>query len=196
MNKIKALALIALFFILANNAFAENNEPALGPYTTIYGSTEETTTFAINQKPAIFFQFEKTDMDLSASGADLVFGNYWLVLCSDWEHLDGSGYYWLQEEQNGFDDQTNPDMINYWFTLDTWEENKQPGGWHVHGTWISTETLPMPTIGQGDWDFTVSSESMPSPTVTPEPISSLLFVSGISTLLIRRKTKKTNFFKT
>lgn len=135
-------------------------------------------------------------MDISASGADIIFGNYWLVLCSDWDHKDGSGYYWLQEEQNGFEDPDNPDMVNYWFTLDTWETNKQPGGWNVHGTWLSPETLPLPTIGQDSWDFTVTSTPIPTPTVMPEPISSLLFLSGISTFLIRRKkANKLNFSK-
>lgn len=159
-------------------------DPEAGPYMTKYGEKEEKSVFTLDETPYVFFQFKKTDLEVPPEVAEIIgLGENWLDFYSDWEYENGTEFYWLQDEKNGIEDSTNPDLVNFWFTLNTWEVNKQIGSWSVHGIWMNPDTIPFPVVGEGQWNFTV--------TPTPEPISSLLFISGSTMLLFfKRKNKQ------
>lgn len=166
-KKISIIApLITLFFIMIviGNASA-GLEPLLGPYMTdSAGSTVQKDIFDWNEEPYVFIQFDREDLNPNAP----------LTIWWAWYYEDEPFMTFEWESITGFQE----DPVNIWNSLDNWDNYKKQGEWSVYVGWQNTGS------GWGTDKTTF--------TVTPEPISSILFLTGGATLAARHYWKKRN----
>jgi len=99
----------------------------------------------------------------------------WLYLELPWAGLNFTGSWWEDPEgefhfaDNGVDDSGN---LEIWISLDNWDMVKSPGEWYIDAF-----------TSYADGSILIGQTSF---TVVPEPVSTVLFISGGATLLIRR----------
>ena len=165
MKVIQLLPLIATYFLLTTNSNADTElklEPTLGPYTTEENSTTQKSTFSLNEKPFTFIQFNPGDLNTDRP----------MFLKWVWQFGQGPSLATVREKITNFDD--NP--LNLWNSLDNWDLYKKVGNWSVKVNWWNG----LGSMGSGIANFVV----------TPEPVSSLLFLVGGVTLAATRLRKK------
>lgn len=139
-------------------------KPSLGPYMTDEGSMapKPNQTFGWNEKPYAFIQFDMDDLNTEKP----------LIMSWKWRYEDGPVVSFERERISNF----SGDTLNLWNSLDNWDIHKQAGEWSVVTIWRNP--------GSG------GSRLKTSFTVTPEPVSSILFLSGGAVLAIRRYWKR------
>lgn len=143
-------------------------KPSLGPYMTDAGSTvpKPNQTFGWNENPYAFMQFDIDDLNTEKP----------LFVWWRWRDPDGHVVSVEKEWITNFPEEGN---LNLWNSLDNWDVHKQTGEWTVETKWVN----PSGGTGRFETSFTVTP-------VVPEPVSSILFLSGGAVLAIRRYWKR------
>lgn len=139
-------------------------KPSLGPYMTDEGSIapKPNQTFGWNEKPYAFIQFDINDLNTKKP----------LFVWWKWRDPDGHVVSFERERITNFPE----DNLNLWNSLDNWDVHKQMGEWTVETKWVN----PSGGVGKFTNNFTVM----------PEPVSSILFLSGGAVLIARRYWKR------
>ncbi len=139
-----------LFSIVAANSTYAELEPLSGLYMTDEGSMEPKDIFGWNETPFAFMQFDVDDLNTDKP----------LTVWWKWRHETGPWFFFDWERVNNF----SGDTLEIWNSPDSWDLKKQAGGWNVQATWRN----PGSGGGMRMTDFSV----------TPEPLSSSLLVTG------------------
>jgi len=142
-------------------------KPSLGPYMTDEGSMapKPNQNFGWNEKPYAFIQFDMDDLNTEKP----------LIMSWKWRYEDGPVVSFERERISNF----SGDTLNLWNSLDNWDIHKQAGEWSVVTIWRNP--------GSGGSRFKTSFTVTP---VVPEPVSSILFLSGGAVLIARRYWKR------
>lgn len=165
MKKVIILSVILFSVILSlstSNAFAKKLEPSLGPYMTDEAITVKKEVFGWDEKPFAFIQFDVNDLNINKP----------LKLWWKWRY-DGEGPV-SHEFERITDFPENP--LNLWNSLDNWNLHKKVGEWSVKTSWHN------PGGGTGS--------QIVNFTITPEPVSLILFLVGGIALTARYYQKK------
>jgi len=175
------LSIGILIVALSGNVYATPPwlDPSLGPYMTDEESTtaKENQTFGWDETPFVFLQFDVDDLNTNNS----------LSLCHIWEHESKNPWTWEWETITDFP-KTN--SLNFWGSIDNWDQYKKVGEWTVFVAWNNPAALKCDSGG----GFGFQKINF---TITPEPLSAMLFVIGGAVLLHnrRRVLKKYNLCK-
>ncbi|GBD97597.1 MAG TPA: PEP-CTERM sorting domain-containing protein [Nitrospirae bacterium] len=163
MNK-KILAVLGVVVFLlavsANGVFA--GDLSIVNFYTVGsdGSTDMVDTFGWDETPWIYYEISAGDP-----------GNNYTVEAT-WTDPDGSA----SDSETSFNaDNSGPTQV--WQSLAEWDSKKSLGDWTVDGTYFRSDE-PQNAV--------YASTSF---TVTPEPVSSILFLVGGATLGFRRLRK-------
>lgn len=146
-------------FILANTqAFASNAQLELGPYMTLEGSTTQKTNnvFGWNEKPFVFAQW----------GAEVLNQKHSLNIGSLWKYgtqVEAVDFARINLKKNPVED-----SLAFWDGVSDWDKHKKIGEWTVYYGWFNL----CGAAGVKRLTFTV----------TPEPVSCMLFLLGGSAL--------------
>jgi hypothetical protein len=135
-------------------------EPSLGLFTTTEGSMEQKNTFGLNETPYAFMQFYLDDLN-----TDKPITVWW-----KWKPKTGRWFSFERESISDFSVST----LNIWQTPEDWEWKAGEYSLHV--------TVRNP--GSGGWS------GKQNITVTPEPLSYVLFVVGGAVLTYPYYRKK------
>ena len=156
-----------ILFLSTSNVFAKQLDPSLGPYMTDEGSAVRKEAFGWDEKPFAFIQF---DVDDPNTNLPLFVGWKWKFM--------GKGHpFWEFEKVTTFSDVP----LNIWDSLDNWDSYKKVGEWKVKTTWWN------PTLWSGKEGWGRHKVNF---TVTPEPVSSVLFLIGGAFLATFRYRKR------
>ena len=171
MKKTAILFVITISLILfasTSNAFAKKLEPSLGPYMTDEGSTVKKDVFGWDEKPYVFIQFDVDELNT----------NWPLFVRWKWKFMGKGHPFWEFERVTDFSD--NP--LNIWDSLDNWDSCKKVGKWRVETAWWSPTLYNSGKEGLGRHKVNF--------TVTPEPVSSILFLVGGASLAATRLRRR------
>jgi hypothetical protein len=97
----------------------------------------------------------------------------WLYLELPVEGLNFTGSWWEDPESNFyFADNGVSEAIEIWISLESWGVDKKPGDWNIDA--FTSYASGSVVVGQASF------------TVVPEPASTILFLSGVGTLVVTR----------
>jgi hypothetical protein len=158
----KVFALMILFFIvLTTSVFA-----ATDPITTIYMTDAEFSTipkdaFNLHEIPWLYYQ-----VPINPQGQDVKSTSSW----SD----SLSNVYKVSETEAG--------VVEIWHVLPSWDSVNTAGVWNVNADY-SIGKGKNKTVGSGSTSFMATATG-------PEPVSSILFVTGGATFAVRYWKKR------
>ena len=168
MKNIIVLSIVTgVLLISTSNASARELDLSMGAYMTDEGNTVEKDVFGWDETPFMFMQFDVDDLNVKRS---LHLNWVW------WQ--DGEWPVSLE-----FDKLTDfsGDSLNIWQAPKNWDNHREIGEWNVRATWWN----PSFCSDKGGWGT-----SKVNFTVTPEPLSSILFLIGGTALVARRYLKR------
>ena len=156
------MVVLFLALVTVNCAYAD--------FTNIFmtdsdGSTTPKSTFTLDETPWLYLELPHSGFNVALS--------FWTSPGTDEffvEGLSAGSQYWLSLD-SGLDDDDNPI---------SWDSVKQLGLWNVDAGYLYQSGNP--EAGVGTTSFNV--------TAVPEPISTVLFLTGGTILAIRRMRKK------
>ena len=148
-------------------------DPTQGPYMTL-GDPDQTqnSEFSLSQTPYLFLQFNKSDL----GGWPILAGSVWYTL----KHDDSE--YEIHPVGNLYFADAS-DYLNIWQGLERWDEfsdAQKIGNWDVSAVWLLANGTKG---GYGTTSFSVA------PLVTPEPVSSALFLLGSCALVAIKRSR-------
>ena len=166
MKRIKFVLLYTLLGIgvvfMNQTAAHARLDPSLGLYMTEENSMSSKSIFGLDEKPFAFLQFHLDDLDL---GSPLTIRWVWRFegdrIAKEYEKITNFG----------------GDPLDLWNSLDNWDLHKRTGEWSVRAKWRN---------GIGD----EKGKDLVNFTVTPEPVSSLLFLLGGAGLAVTGYRKR------
>ena len=167
------LALILSFSLYTGNAAAFRIlAPADGPVATDNLSTTPKTSFPLTETPYIYLEFDKSSFNLNEP----------LYISWIWQHTDDT-------TPSAFEAQLFPtssasDPLQIWKTAANWDSIKKTGDWTIQSIWWNPSNGTAKG-GLGAGQATIA--------VTPEPVSTILFLVGGGVFGLagwRKKSKK------
>ena len=169
---------LAVFLNLTAPAFADRILiPSNGPYTVnAVGSTTLKDVFQLDEQPVAFIAFDRDELNTSKP------------FSIDWYWQFDSEAVVSHNFQNFSSFPTDP--LQLWDPIANWDLLKKPGEWHLLSQWVNPVNVASTKGGFGAniFDFKV----LPKVTVTPEPVSTILFLTGGAPLawrLLRKRQK-------
>ncbi len=165
------ILLVATFFILSispNKVFATTLDPSFDPYMTYEGSTEQQDVFDWGETPFAYIGFDVININTRGP----------LELTWSW-YFDTDLFNAVASESQRISHFDDP-FLDIWNSLDDWDNYAQVGNWKTVINWENPVLL-----SKGGWDSQTVNF-----TVTPEPVSSVLFLIGGATLAVRHYRKK------
>ncbi len=163
------ILLVAIFLILSispNKAFATYLEPYLGPYMTYEGSTTQNDVFDWGEEPFAYIGFDVVDLNTRRP----------LELTWSW-YFDTELFIASESQRISHFDEP---FLDIWNSLDDWDNYARVGDWRLVMSWENDVLCDVGGWGSHTFNFTV----------TPEPVSSVLFLIGGATLAVRVYRKK------
>ncbi len=174
MNKfafISVLAICSCLGLFPSQALAlQYLDPSSGPFMVdAPGSTTPKDTFSLNEKPVVFLEFDRDSLE---TRLPLLVGWKWIV-----ENDTTASF--AAKLISDFP----KDSLLIWGQANNWDAVKKVGDWQVETSWLNVGFLDLKG-GAGS--------KLINFTVTPEPVSSLLYLAGsapIAVGLYRRRKK-------
>ena len=174
----KTICLLSTIFglIFLSNFPAFADSPLLssqGPYTVGgFGDKTEKNLFSPDEKPFSFVEFDPHNLNPGQN------------LQIDWFWQFGDTKIFHDTRTINAPNLFSPGPLRLWDSLNNWDSIKKSGDWHVVTQWFNPDN-GTGRGGSGTQAFTF--------TVTPEPVSTLLFLVGAAPIALRlsRKTKLT-----
>ena len=158
------MVVLFLALVTVNCAYAD--------FTNIFmtdsnGSTTPKSTFTLDETPWLYLELPHSGFNVGVS--------FWTSPSSDPFFVQGlstGSQYWLSLD-SGLDDDNNPI---------SWDSVKQLGLWNINAGYLyPLSDRRNPESGVGTASFNV--------TAVPEPVASVLFITGGTMLLVRRLRK-------
>ena len=174
MRKKVIVGLVMISFLsMVKMAKAFNGDlfPSLGPYMTDEGpfveNPQEKNVFGWDEKPYAFIQFAIDNLNKE----------YPIEMV--WAWYSGEMWEWVSWEYEVITNFPEEGKLNLWNSLDNWEIHKKIGEWIMEVNWWNGEKRE----GGISLGFTV----------TPEPVSSVLFLLGFFSLFGVKNFRGKNF---
>ena len=155
------ISALLLLFITPCVSYAAHLNPSDGPYFTDYGGNTAKDAFGWDETPWIHIQFDGSDLNTNKP----------LVMKWKWWHEDGESVFKLKETFN-----TLPETgyLDIWNSPDNWNSHRKSGRWFAKVKWNNR------SAGNGIKTITTT-------VITPEPVSSVLFLTGGAVFVIRQR---------
>ncbi len=163
--------IFGLIFLSSIPASASNVlNPANGPYTVgDFGSRIEKNIFSLSEKPFSLIEFGRSNLN---NLENLTVDWYW--------QFDSQPFLAHHTRTVSRGNTYTPNQtIRLWDSLDQWDTIKRPGEWNVLTEWFNPENGTKGGSGSQLYTFTV----------TPEPVSTLLFLAGGVPIALRLSRK-------
>ena len=146
-------------------------DPAAGPVMVgAQGSTAPQNTFDLNQRPFVFLEFDRNSLETK------------LPLLVNWKWI------YANDKTLSFDAKLfldfPDDSLKIWKDANNWDAIKKPGEWEVKTSWFNPGFFDLKG-GEGSKIINF--------TVTPEPVSCLLYLAGAAPIAFSLFRRRKNY---